>query len=276
MPSKRLSSNPDGDRVRALCRELGFPEELTLRLHEAPFDRGLLSGDFAAAERMHAAGKDPDGLDDLSAMLSAALLTRENYRARGIPDFIFLDTMGCFLRFAEEYRRGYGRYGFAQWWWAWRQLSMRLFRLGTLEYELGEKCVAVHIPLGADLSDPALDDSFSRADAFFSEYFSERFALPPVYECDTWLLAPKLGKFLKRDSKIRNFRRRFRVTRSDEDSEGYKYFLFGRSDLSPEEFPEETSLQRAVKAYILAGGKLGVGGGKLVEKCRLGGKKGEN
>ena len=160
----------------------------------------------------------------LAVMLRAALRTRELYAARGIPDGIFLGTMRCFPRFLREHLESYGRYGFDRAFWTGRQLSLTLFRLGELEYELlpGEKGVlSLHIPSDADLSEEKTDASLRMQVSFFAEYFPA-YAGADIY-CDSWLL-------------------------------------------SPEEFPERTSLQRNMKKFVLAGGKVGSGRGILLKK----------
>ena len=77
----------------------------------------------------------PNGLLELAVLLSAALETRKHYAARGVPDDVYLATMGCFSRFLNETHRWTGRWQFDRGFWVWRQLCGRLLRLGTLEFE---------------------------------------------------------------------------------------------------------------------------------------------
>jgi hypothetical protein len=44
----------------------------------------------------------PNGLLELAVLLSAALEARKHYAARGVPDDVYLATMGCFSRFLNE------------------------------------------------------------------------------------------------------------------------------------------------------------------------------
>ena len=188
---------------------------------------------------------DEDGFAMLRIMLKSAEISRRKYRERGISEEVFLDTMGCFSRFVREYKECFGHYGFDRGFWTGRQLSLSLFRLGTLEFETNG---AVHIPSDADLSEKALDESFAKAREFFP---SVRFC------CDSWLLSPVLGELLPPDSRINRFRERFEIQTVDKNNDGYKFWVFKNANMRAEDFPENTSLQRAIKRHVLAGGKIG-------------------
>ena len=207
------------------------------------------------------------GFGILAVMLRAALRTREMYAARGIPDGIFLGTMRCFPRFLREHLESYGRYGFDRAFWTGRQLSLTLFRLGELEYELlpGEKGVlSLHIPSDADLSEEKTDASLRMQESFFAEYFPA-YAGADIY-CDSWLLSPALKGLLPEGSRVLAFAARFRLLSADAEAQGYRQWVFKNPSLSPEEFPERTSLQRNMKKFVLAGGKVGSGRGILLKK----------
>ncbi len=205
-------------------------------------------------------GEDAGGLGMLYCQLECARRAWERYRERGIGPAVYRDTMRCFPRFLAECRERNGRMFFDRGWWTYRQTSMRLFRLGTLEYELqerdGERSVAVHIPSDADLSPAAVDGSLDRADRFFR-------AQAPAYgeggySCHSWLLSPALTPLLSGDSRILAFQRRFRIVREDPGDREYIQWLFRVPEgTAAEAFPEGTSLQRGVKALVLGGGAVG-------------------
>ena len=60
--------------------------------------------------------------------------------------------------------------------------------------------------------------------------------------------------------------RRFRLLSVQEDDQSYKQWVFRDPSLAPENFPETTSLQRSMKKFVLAGGKVGSGHGILLKK----------
>lgn len=262
------------NELQTFCTEIGLPQEVTdelTALGSAP-DTGdcllrLISTEYASAERelKTLLGADERGFGMLRAMLTAALKTRERYRDKAIPDGVYLKTMQCFSRFVKEHRESYGYYGFDRSFWTGRQLSMQLFRLGELEYEKsvfrGADAISVHIPSDADLSPAAIDASLRQARDFFAKYF-------PAYACATyyccsWLLSPALKKLLPAQSKILLFQRRFNILSTDEAPESYKQWVFKNKNLAPEDFPENTSLQKSMKRYVLQGGKIGEALGTL-------------
>lgn len=217
---------------------------------------------FAVEELAARTGENGDAM--LAYMLDAALLSREKYRAAGIPESVFTETFRCFSRFVREHKKDFGEYGFDRYRWTGRMLSLVLFRIGTLEYETtdegGSEAVFLHIPSDADLSAPSVSRSLAQADEFLRA-FAPRYADAPR-KCHSWLLAPALGQFLPQGSRIAQFRKRFRIGEVFEDDRSYEGFLFGGAR-AVEDYPEDTSLRRAVKAYLSAGGKLGAACGTL-------------
>lgn len=195
----------------------------------------------------------------LKIMLAAGLYARELYTERNIDETVYIETMSCFSRFVNEYRQSYGVYGFDRGFWTGRQLSLSLFRLGELEYELaefnGEKAISIHIPSGADLSEKRIDASLVHARNFLSEHFSE-YAGGEFY-CTSWLLAPALKMLLPPTSKIFRFAERFRIISINENAKDYVQWVYKVPGLSAEDFPEHTLLQKNMKQYILSGGKIG-------------------
>lgn len=253
-----------------LLEEIGMPAEMAAKYREI---RGVeaekaalleISTFEAATNALHSRlSPDDDGAKILSVMIDAATMSAKRYAERGISAEIYFATMGAFSRFVRERRAGYGDWAFDRWWWTGRQLSLKLFRLGALEYEMCEERgreVSVHIPSGCDLSEKSVDASLCAAEAFFGKFFPAYAGAR--YVCTSWLLTPALGPLLPQGSRIAAFRKRFQIEAVCDD-ESYKGFLFGNSSLAPEDFPENTSLQRAVKFAVLRGEKFGSARGIL-------------
>lgn len=222
-----------------------------------------------------------NGMAQLAAVLAAACRTRGAYRRAGVPDGVFLDTMGCLPRFLEETQALTGRPAFDRGFWTWRQTGGLLFRLGTLEFEYvpeggrdlpgaapGTPVLHVHIPSDAVLTREALDNSYREARRFFQAEGAAfcRKGAPAAVLCDSWLLAPALDELLPEGSGIRRFAGDFqRLGVREEDTAFYRW-LFRRLEPVPlEELPEDTGLQRAVKARLAAGGTVGAAWGVLRE-----------
>lgn len=211
---------------------------------------------------------DEKGLKMLLCMLKAAAYSYEKYKIHGISDRIFADTMKCFTRFVKEHKVSYGYYGFDRDFWTGRQLSLLIFRLGELEFE---KCVkdeeyliGVHIPSDGSLSGENCEESVRQSRSFFERY-DKRFAGVP-YTCYSWLLSPALKELLPADSRILRFQEMFRIEHIYQEETAYKEWVFKRRDISPEEMPEDTSLQRKMKEHLLNGGWIGEAEGVLIEK----------
>lgn len=274
----------------ALARELEIPPVVCERVAAAPVweqpdwlrtSRELTDPSQAAAawRQLDAAlaGQDPDGMGLLALYLAAACRTRQKARACGIPDEVFLATMGCLARFLRETHARSGRLRFDRGFWAWRQLSGRLFRLGTLEYEYrllapdeplppqmrpGAPILSVHIPSDALLREDSLAESYARALPFFAQYGAALCpaGMPQAILCSTWLLSPELYKFLPADGGIRRFADGYRLYASDPDDPSVFEWLFDGKE-PPAPLPQRTRLQRAVAAYLKAGGRIGIGYG---------------
>lgn len=255
-----------------LVERLNFPPEVAARISPvegfAAEKEGLLYPETfeEAANALHEGlSPDEDGIKILSAMLEAAAMSERRYLEKGIPEEIYFDTMGCFPRFVREYRALYGTWGFHLWGWAGRQTSGTIYRLGSLEYETAGgdfgRELSVHIPSDADLSPAAVDDSLRKARVFFGKYAREYGGAP--FTCFSWMLDPALGDLLPPDSRIRMFAARFRLIRTEE-SRGYLQFVFKKPEGTAfEDLPEETSLQRALKAHLSAGGRFGAAYGVM-------------
>ncbi len=212
-----------------------------------------------------------DGVEELTAQLLTALRNREDGPWENIPEPIWVDTMKCFSRFVGEHHRSLGRYGFDRGFWTTRQIGAKLFRIGQLEYELkeeeGEKTIDLHIPSDARMDMELLDESVAQARAFLTDYFPDW--AEESMECESWLLSPVLVSLLPENSNILRFQRAFEMISQDPEPDDVLEWVFrltqGQQKTTPlEALPEQTSLQRSMKAFLLSGGRVGVAQGRLV------------
>ena len=226
------------------------------------------------------AWQEDNGMVQLAVMLAAVCQTEKRYRREDIPAEVFLSTMDCFRRFLEETHARTGQWAFDRGFWTWRQTGGLLFRLGTLEFEYRRirpgprpagleaeaPVLSVHIPSDAVLGREELDESYSIARQFFSQEKLCPWGKPKAVVCGSWLLAPALNGLLPEDSGIWRFARDYRLYDVDEEDQEFYEWLFGGCK-PMEELPERTSLQRAVKAHLAAGGRLGMARGVLTHKA---------
>lgn len=211
-------------------------------------------------------GEDPVGIKMLTCMLACTLRTYEIYEEKGIPEEIFIATMKFYKRFIREHFDIYGTYSFLWGWWVPRQISACEFRIGELEYETvdekGEKSIQVHIPADAVMKPSELRKSYLDARQFFAKYYPEYADADML--CGSWLLSPALKDLLPENSNILSFQKAFEVNHVDFESNGFLRWVYKREDIPLEQLPEDTTLQRRMKTYILNGGKIGWAFGKLI------------
>lgn len=200
-------------------------------------------------------GDDPQGMKILTINLHCLIDTFQRYREKGIPEKIFLDTMGFIPRFIKSHRDAWGVSSFTWAWWFPRQLSMNEFRVGEYEYEFftdnGIKKMWIHIPADAKLAESDISAVYPFLEKYYPEYAKAQIV------CDSWLLSPALKELLPENSNIIAFQNQFNVTRTDWESPWFMGWIWSRSDMPVEELPENTTLQRNVKKHLLAGGKIG-------------------
>ena len=212
--------------------------------------------------------EDARGMKMLACMLHCALRTYDEYCRIGIDNQIFTDTMKCFPRFINEHYSMSGVYAFDRDFWTPRQLGMQLFRIGALEYELyyvdGKKVISMHIPSDADICEENCTRSLCQAHAFMERFFVDYQSVD--YVCDSWLLSPVLKQLLPETSNILKFQRRFDIRTVQEDAMDFIVWVFKTTDQTLETLPENTSLQRRMKQYLLDGGKVGAAFGVIENK----------
>lgn len=289
---------PTPAQTAALARELGLaecvcravaaqasallPDECREEIHALIHPQTAEQAYDRLAQRF--AQSDPDGMKMLTVYLAAACLTRSRYAQLGFSDALFLCSFGCIRRFIDETHRAVGRYAFDRAFWAWRQLSCLLFRLGALEFEYrlvkeseapipgapaGTPILSVHIPSDAVLSQEALQDSYTQAAHFFARQGACICAhgSPQRMMCGSWLLSPELQSMLDEASGIRRFAKDYTIYAVDPDNESFYEWLFEKKK-DPAEMPQKTSLQRKAAAHLAKGGRLGSARG-IKEDFRL-------
>ena len=85
------------------------------------------------------------------------------------------------------------------------------------------------------------------------------------YLCHSWLLYPGLKEVLSQTSNILQFQNYFQIVDIDFADQEAEWRIFGKVEENPEKYPENTTLQKRAKQYLLSGKKLGNGLGVLQE-----------
>lgn len=180
---------------------------------------------------------------------------------KGISDKVYFDTFSDFSIWNKCCMEKKGIPGLIEERWLSLPLKMKIFRLGRLQFETDRErgILHVHIPEGAPLSEEACEESFRQADSFFGEEYT-------MYDCESWLLSPKLSQVLDADSNIIKFQKRFAIQKTRHIFRQAEERVFGEIREDKEQYPERTRLQKKLKAYVLAGNEPGIGYGIIYRK----------
>ncbi len=252
--------------------KLGISESLYLKAAERAktdakrvnaYAQRLLRGKYKSL-------KGDDGVFNLAAVLRAAEYTRKKYTEAGIPEKIFDDTFRDVGYWCGNDFERYGEEGLRNVKWLSKHLTMRIFRLGRLQFEFSrfaivpkaglkkiaacpcrpfERCIAVHVPQGGKLFFEECLASFAAADAFFAEYYANyRYR---TYNIVSWLLDPELKNVLGENSNIVRFASLFGILGRTADSDMNERRVFGyakdRASYSPRNALERYTLARILE-----------------------------
>lgn len=118
----------------------------------------------------------------------------------------------------------------------------------------GDCVLSVHIPVEGELSTEACDSSYKRAKEVFAKFF------PTLdvkgFVCYSWMMSPELKLYVKENSRILGFASKYVKFPIHTEGEDVLNFVFYLKFKTYEDLPEDTSLQRNLKALYLNGGKL--------------------
>lgn len=226
-------------------------------------------------------GKEKRYIWALAFYLRLSAETYDKYQEEGIPDQVFDQTFYDLTIWCRECYRKYGVYGLEELWWLGQSVKMKLFRLGRLQFEpirvkeplegngirikAGTKGLNVHIPEDGPLKYEACIESFRQAELFFADREGDR---PEFYMCDSWLLSPALEELLPKTSNIIRFQKLFRIVKVHYTFPQAEQRIFGEVLEDKSGYPENTSLQKKAKAYILEGKDPGIGVGVIDDVYR--------
>lgn len=245
----------------AVCRT----EPLELKMEPGDFQKTL--------DKLEPFAKERNGLRIFRTLMEWALDLKERYDALGIPEQVYWDGLKDLAIWAEDYWEKHGVPGIAEWGWVATTLTMKVFRLGRLQFEPmqldaaivcnghtypeGTPVLNVHIPAGQPLDVAKVRASMDYAPEFFEKYFQRTSTL---FICHSWLLSPQLKELLQEDSRIIQFQNLFSVYEIDQERQAEER-VFGHLEENPDDYPEGTSLQKKMKASLLAGKCFGMGRG---------------
>lgn len=192
---------------------------------------------------------------------------------KGLPEEIALATLYDITIWSNRCFDRTGKVGLIEWRWFIVHITARIFRLGRLQFEPGvlreditlpdgtmildgTPILGVHIPRGDGFAPDAIRESFEMSKTFFPKYFGTTFN---VYTCTSWLLAPQLESMIKETSSIAAFRKYFTIYGEHTGYSQAEEYVFLEKLADKTKYPEDTSLQRNFKKFLLDGGEMGMG-----------------
>lgn len=245
---------------------------------ENPSDRIRILSNLR--EKLGGDNVSPYSLDMLLLIESAEGLY-EKYRKSGLGEDLFYDTMNGLTCKLGECKTMYGVPGTFVADWFDRFYIPDRFRLGRLEYETsefpeehyekdgfvlkkGDTVINMHIPSAGPLNRELVEQSLAKAYDFYKKDYAVGGKL--AFMCSSWLLYKEHYDFLDKNSNILRFMDFFDIIKSF-DTEGFHdcWRVFScEYDGHPENLPENTKLQKALKKRLCDGKPLGRGLGVII------------
>lgn len=151
----------------------------------------------------------------------------------------------------ERYRRCVGGEHDQPWFW----YDVEPPTLQAPGLAVGRAALDLHIPRGAPLAPDECDASFERARAFYA--LVDRRSGPRIVTCTSWLLDEQLADYLRPDSNILRFQRRFEIVpgAADGTEEMHRFVFLRRPPIDLDALPQRTTLERAFVTHLRRGGR---------------------
>lgn len=257
--------------IEAWYKKLGFPAE-----YDNDFYAYLDTVEIDPEATAETYEEDADGAKNFLTYLYCCEELKRRYEEKGIDLSILYATLQELWLWTRSRTNRAGKLWLADLWWVKKTMTMKLFRLGRLNFCMGEEehdlpalglpkgapIIEVHIPRAPSLKAEDCDAAIAQARAFFATYFPE-FAYREM-TCDSWLLDDRLLEILSPESNILRFQSLFDIVLQKPSDETLNYVL-GRPTTRENVAEKEatTSLARKVKELALAGAEFHEGYGLI-------------
>ncbi|MBR5134751.1 MAG: DUF5596 domain-containing protein [Clostridia bacterium] len=260
----RIVENEDTKRL--------FDDAIALYDADSPCDHERI---LALADKAAAKLGIEEYTTELLIYLCLSKRLHERYRARGIDDTIFYNTMLDLRYKLEECKAVKGIIGSFVAFWFGGFFELTRFALGRLQFEIipfngqyekdgkkltpDSKVINVHIPrTGTRLDPDSCEQAYREAAAFFADQIDGDLA----FVCYSWLLFPDNAAILPENSNIVKFMSRYDVVHHHIDkNKNDLWRLFDTDEKHPDRLPTDTTARRCYVQHLKNGGKLGCGSG---------------
>ena len=210
--------------------------------------------------------KIENGIFPICVLAYLAPYALKKNEEKGISKEITVKTLKDINVWIDNYFTKNNELGLGEFSWLIYHYTGDLFHLGRLQFRLEksldgipecEYAIETHIPQGEALTEEKCLESFEQAKEFFKKSFPE--TTVKYFMCDSWLLNPNLEKILKAESNVVKFMKLWTPVPfvSDNGSQAIqRVFGFNYKRDNLKEAPENTSLQKALKEFLLQGGNM--------------------
>lgn len=251
----QFSPKYDGEFYKALG-EIHIPENSTIETYDV---------------------KDQDGKKNFLSYLYFCEKLEKRYAEQGIDNAVLMDTLHDLVLWTDTWSELKGQLYLGELAWLRYHLSMKLFKLGRLQFapggaemdvpELGiskgDPMMEIHVPAVGPLEPALVQNSIERAKAFFARYYPDyRYR---YFTCHSWLLDTSLKEILRADSNIVAYQNLFTVVREDPDNAALRYvFKWNTTKENVGEMDCTSSLARQIKERSLGGQDFNVSYGIIL------------
>ena len=208
-----------------------------------------------------------DGKRNLLSFLYMCEALEKKYAEKGIDEKILMDTLSDIAIWTHTWSSLKAELFLGdEISWLKNHLSMKLFKLGRLQFCMGkaekdveglltkgENVIEIHIPEGEPLDAEECRKSIKLAEAFFKKYYPEY--KYTHFTIHSWLLDTSLREFLKSESNIVKFQELFCIV-SENKSDAILRYVF-KWKTTREDLPScacTSGFAQKVKARALSGG----------------------
>ena len=216
---------------------------------------------------------------DMVVLLSCIPSLKYIYCAKGIDEEVLWESMSDLRCKLYECKAVMGIWGNFVAYWHPIFFRLRCFKLGRLEYEMRptqsevykdiiaaeDKVLTCHIPSSGPLREEDVVESLKKAYKFFPDHVKNGI-LPVV--TTSWLFYPPYFEYVfAKDSNIYKFGQLFDIVSSKASNKYedlWRIFNVKYYDGCLESLPEDTTLRRNLKKFLLDGNLMGSGHGVLL------------
>jgi len=209
---------------------------------------------------------EKDGKRNLLSFLFMCDELQKRYVDKGISEEVLIDTLKDIVRWTATWSDLKRELWLEELPWLKRHMSMRLFKLGRLQYCMaeaetdigdkvskGENVIEIHIPECGPLDIEECKKSMKQAKNFFEKFY-------PEYEykyftCHSWLLDKTLSELLDANSNILKFQELFKLISSDKSDAILGYVFRWKADRNDiKKMPCSSNFSKKIKDRILNNG----------------------